>query len=190
LALVYFAVNFSFNSPNALWAIYLAERFELAPSTIGLTLTLFGLFYALTQLFVAGPVAARLGATRTAMVGVAADACSMLTLAFTSSAWVIFPLLAPLSFGSIANPALQSRMSLAVDSARQGRLQGALASVASLAAAIAPLACNAVYAATSRSLPGAAWLLPVGIYAATVPIWLVSRRRSARPARVPSNINL
>lgn len=188
LALVYFAVNFSFKSPDALWAIYTAERFQFTPSTIGLTLALFGLFYTATQVFLAGPFAAKLGAARTSMVGVGVDACSMLTLAFTSTGWVIFPLLAPLSFGSIANPALQSLMSRSVDSTQQGRLQGALSSLVSLATAVAPLACNALYAATSKTLPGAAWLLPVALYAITVPIWLVSRQRSTGRHLAAANV--
>lgn len=181
LALVYFAVRFSFESPNALWAIYTTERFGFSYSTIGLTMAVSGLFYAVVQLGLAGPVSARIGATRTAMLGVGVDAVSMAVLAFTSAGWMIFPLLAPLSLGSIANPALQSLMSRRVDSARQGRLQGALGSVAALAAAVSPAACGALYAATSAfAVPGAAWLLPTAVYAVAVSIWLASRRFAGR----------
>lgn len=187
LALVYFAVNFSFHSPDALWAIYTAERFQFSPSIIGLTLALFGLFYTIAQVLLAGPVAAKFGPEKTAMIGVGVDATSMSTLALTSTAWVIFPLLAPLSFGSISNPAVQSLMSRNVDSAQQGRLQGALSSVVALATAVAPLACNAVYTATSKTFPGAAWLLPVALYAVAVPVWLVSRRRAANAGLTATN---
>lgn len=181
LALVYFAVRFSFESPNVLWAIYTTERFGFSYSTIGLTMAVSGLFYAIVQLALAGPVSARIGAARTAMLGVGVDAVSMVVLAFTSAAWMIFPLLVPLSFGSIANPALQSLMSRRVDSTQQGRLQGALGSVVALATAVSPLACSAVYSATSSSaVPGAAWLLPVAVYAVAVPVWLMSRRSSGR----------
>jgi len=181
LALVYFAVRFSFESPNTLWAIYTTERFGFSYSTIGLTMAVSGLFYAIVQLFLAGPVAARIGAQRTAMLGVGVDAASMAVLAFTSAAWMIFPLLAPLSFGSIAMPALQSLMSRKVDPTQQGRLQGALGSVAALATVVSPLACGALYAATSASpLPGAAWLLPSVVYVLAVPAWLMSRRSARR----------
>lgn len=177
VALVYFAVRFSFESPNVLWVIYTSERFGFTASTIGLTMAMSGLFYAIVQFVLAGRVAARIGAARMAMLGVAVDATSMAVLAFTSTAWMIFPLLAPLSFGSIAIPALQSLMSRKVDSTQQGRLQGALSSVVALATVISPLACSALYSATSTSaLPGAAWLLPTAVYALTVPIWLMSRR--------------
>lgn len=181
LALVYFAVRFSFESPNVLWAIYTAERFQFTPSTIGLTLAVFGLVYTIVQVFLAGPIERRIGAGRTALLGVAVDATSMFTLAFTSVTWLIFPLLVPLSFGSIALPALQSQMSRQVERMQQGRLQGALSSVVALATVVAPLACSAAYAATSGSaVPGAAWLLPVAVYVVTVPIWLFSRRRTGR----------
>lgn len=180
LALVYFAVRFSFESPNVLWAIYTTDRFGFTVSTIGLTMAVSGLFYAVVQLLLAGPVAARIGAARTAMLGVGVDAVSMVVLAFTSAGWMIFPLLAPLSFGSIAMPALQSLMSGRVDSAQQGRLQGALGGVAALATAVSPLACGALYAATSTSpVPGAAWLLPAALYTLAVPVWLMSRRSAA-----------
>lgn len=181
LALVYFAVRFSFESPNVLWAIYTTDRFGFSLSTIGLTMALSGLFYAIVQLILAGPVSARIGAVKTAMLGVGIDATSMALLAFTSTAWLIFPLLAPLSFGSIANPALQSLMSRKVDSTQQGRLQGALGSVVALATAVSPFACSAIYSFTSTSaVPGAAWLLPSAVYAVTVPIWLMSRRTAGR----------
>ena len=181
MALVYFAVRFSFESPNVLWVIYTTERFGFTPSTIGLTMALSGLFYAIVQLFLAGPISARIGAARTAMLGVGIDATSMVVLALTSTAWMIFPLLAPLSFGSIAIPALQSLMSRKVDSTQQGRLQGALSSVVALATIISPLACGALYSATSASaLPGAAWLLPAIAYVLIVPIWLLSRRSARR----------
>lgn len=183
LALVYFAVRFSYESPNVLWAIYTTERFGFSHSTIGLTMAVAGLIYTIVQIGLAGPVSARIGATRTAILGVCVDSTSMAVLAFTSAAWMIFPLLAPLNFGSIANPALQSLMSRKVDSSQQGRLQGALSSVVALAGAVSPLACSAVYAATSAStLPGAAWLLPTLVYAVTVPIWLMSRRVARRSA--------
>jgi DHA1 family tetracycline resistance protein-like MFS transporter len=181
VALVYFAVRFSFESPNVLWVIYTSERFGFTASAIGLSMAMSGLFYAIVQFVLAGRIAARIGAARMAMLGVAVDATSMVVLAFTSTAWLIFPLLAPLSFGSIAIPALQSLMSRKVDSTQQGRLQGALSSVVALATVISPLACSAVYSVTSTSaLPGAAWLLPSAIYAVTVPIWLMSRRRQRR----------
>lgn len=181
LALVYFAVRFSFESPNVLWAIYTTERFDFTGSTIGLTMAVSGLFYAIVQLVLAGPVAARIGATRTAMLGVGVDAISMAVLAFTSAGWMIFPLLAPLSLGSIAIPALQSLMSGKVDGAQQGRLQGALASIVALATVVAPLACGALYSATSASaVPGAAWLLPTAVYGLAVAIWLMSRRSERR----------
>ncbi|OQM74232.1 MFS transporter [Manganibacter manganicus] len=187
VALVYFAVRFSFESPNALWAIYTTERFGFTPSTIGLTVSLAGLFYTIVQLFLAGPIAGRIGVTGMAMLGVGVDATSMIVLAFTSTAWVIFPLLAPLNFGNIAIPAFQSLMSRKVDSTQQGRLQGALSSVVALAAVISPLACSAVYSVTSASaLPGAAWLLPSAVYALTVPIWLISRRSAKRGNAPPA----
>ncbi len=185
LALVYFAVRFSFESPNALWAIYTTDRFDFSPSTIGLTMAISGLFYAIVQLVLAGPVAARIGAARTAMLGVGVDAISMVILAFTSAAWMIFPLLAPLSFGSIAIPALQSLMSRRVDETQQGRLQGALGSVVALATAVSPLACGALYSATSTSaVPGAAWLLPTAVYAFAAAAWLISRRYTTPAASV------
>lgn len=183
VALVYFAVRFSFESPTALWAIYTTERFGFTRSTIGLTVSLAGLFYTIVQLLLAGPIAKRIGTTRMAMLGVAVDATSMIVLAFTSAAWVIFPLLAPLNFGNIAIPALQSLMSRKVDSTQQGRLQGALSSVVAFAAAVSPLACGALYSLTSTSaLPGAAWLLPPAVYALTVPFWLMALRSARRSA--------
>lgn len=185
-ALVYFAVRFSFESPNVLWVIYTSERFGFTASAIGLTMAMSGLFYAIVQLALAGRIAARIGAARMALLGVAVDATSMAVLAFTSAGWMIFPLLAPLSFGSIAIPALQSLMSSKVDSTQQGRLQGALSSIVALATVVSPLACSALYSATSTSaLPGAAWLLPTAVYAVTVPIWLMSRRRPKAQANAP-----
>jgi DHA1 family tetracycline resistance protein-like MFS transporter len=59
--------------------------------------------------------------------------------AFASQGWMIYVAIAIGSLGGIANPTVQSVMSKQVGPSAQGELQGAIGSLASVAAVISPI---------------------------------------------------
>jgi len=82
--------------------------------------------------------------------------------ALAPQGWMIYPALVIGSLGGIANPAMQSVMSKQAGPNSQGELQGAVASIASIAAIISPLFMTQLF--SHFSTPGAPVQLPGAPY--------------------------
>jgi DHA1 family tetracycline resistance protein-like MFS transporter len=93
----------------------------------------------------------------------------MMTVGFTAYAlvpygWMIYPAIFVGSLGSIANPSMQSVMSRQAGPSSQGELQGAMASIASIAAILSPIFMTQLFSHFSKDgapvyLPGAPFLV-------------------------------
>jgi hypothetical protein len=70
-----------------------------------------------------------------------------------------------------------------VDPQKQGRLQGVLASITSLASVVGPLAISSLYFAYRASFPGLVWIAGAALYLLTVPVLLGLPAKSQRAAR-------
>ena len=157
---------------GTIWVLYGEDRFAWSPWTIGLSLAGFGLFHALAQAFVAGPVAERFGERRALLIGMVADAVAYVAIALATSGWMAFLLLPVFCLGGIGQPALQSLVSGQVGEDQQGRLQGVLASMASLASIIGPVAISQIYFASRGVFPGLVWVLGAALYGLCLPVAL------------------
>jgi len=78
--------------------------------------------------------------------------------------WMIYPALVIGSLGGIANPSMQSVMSRQAGPQSQGELQGAMGSIASIAAVLSPLLMTQLFHRFSERdapvyLPGAPYLV-------------------------------
>ncbi|MBN3796060.1 TCR/Tet family MFS transporter, partial [Burkholderia sp. Ac-20392] len=99
------------------------------------------------------------------------------------AAWVPFALLPLFAAGGMTLPALQAMLARQVDDARQGELQGALASVASLIGVAGPLVVTATYAATRATWPGLVWAVAALLYLLVPPLLAGARPAGAtRPS--------
>jgi DHA1 family tetracycline resistance protein-like MFS transporter len=157
---------------GTIWVLYGEDKFAWSPWTIGLSLAGFGLFHALAQAFVAGPVAERFGERRALLIGMVADAAAYVAIALATSGWMAFLLLPVFCLGGIGQPALQSLVSGQVGEDQQGRLQGVLASMASLASIIGPVAISQIYFASRGVFPGLVWVLGAALYVLCLPVAL------------------
>jgi MFS transporter, DHA1 family, tetracycline resistance protein len=146
-----------------LWVLYGQDRFGWDARMVGLSLTGFGLFHALAQACVAGPLAERWGEWRTLLVAIVADAAANVAMASTSRGNVALLLVPLFCVGGIGAPVVQALLTSRVAAGQQGRLQGVLASLTSLTSVGAPLAVTTLYFATRRARPGAAWLIAAGL---------------------------
>lgn len=161
------------------WVLYGEDRFAWNATTVGLSLACFGLLHALVQGFVAGPVVERWGERAAIAIGTLADCTAYALIAFATQGWMALALLPLLCMGGIGQPALQATLSRRVGEAEQGRLQGALASLSSLASVVGPLVISSVYFAFRARFPGIVWLAGAVLYLLCLPVML---RRSS-PAR-------
>jgi DHA1 family tetracycline resistance protein-like MFS transporter len=98
-----------------------------------------GLGVALVQGFLIRAAIPRMGELRAVYLGFALMSLSFVGFAFASAGWMMYAFIVPFSLGGLATPALRGIMSNRVPANAQGELQGALASVMSLTAIVAPL---------------------------------------------------
>lgn len=157
---------------GTVWVLYGEHKFGWDPWTVGLSLAGFGLFHALAQAFVAGPLAERFGERRALTVGIVADAAAYVLLALAAKGWMAFLLLPLFCLGGVGQPALASLLSNQVGEDQQGRLQGVLASLTSLASVIGPVAIAQAYFASEAWFPGLVWMIGAGLGLACLPaVW-------------------
>ncbi|MEO7717084.1 MAG: Tet(A)/Tet(B)/Tet(C) family tetracycline efflux MFS transporter [Capsulimonas sp.] len=157
---------------GTIWVMYGEDKFAWKPLTIGVSLAGFGLFHALAQAFVSGPISERWGERRALLVGVAADSTAYVLIALATQGWMAFVLLPIFCLGGIGAPALQSLLSGKVGEDHQGRLQGVLTSMTSLASIAGPLLISTVYFASRATFPGLVWLGGAALYLLCLPVLL------------------
>lgn len=172
LLAVFLLINLVGQTYSTVWVLYVEDRFHWTMTVIGLSVGAFGALVALAQAFAVGPVTRRLGERGTLLLGIGCEAAALLILAFAQASWMAFALLPLLAFGGIGVPALRSLQANAVDSERQGQLQGVVASFVSLAAIFGPLIFSWIYALSRPSWNGLVWIVGVAIFAISVPIVL------------------
>jgi DHA1 family tetracycline resistance protein-like MFS transporter len=176
--LAFFVVlNFVGTVYGTVWALFGQDTFAWSSSMVGLSLGAFGVCHAGAQAFLTGPAVARLGERNALVAGLAFELGALAVLAFATEGWVVFALAPLFALGGIGMPALQSITTEQVGSDDQGRLQGVLASLVSLAAVFGPLFFGFVYTALKPAWPGAVWLVGGSLYVLAVPLVLRVRRR-------------
>ncbi len=154
---IYCAVCLLGQIPASLWVLYGQARYGWTPAAVGWSFACFGLLFALSQAFLTGPLTRRAGERGSLMLGMVSDSAGTALMGLSTRGWMPFAIMPLLAGGSVGLPALQGAMSREVGPARQGELQGSLASLANLAAVIGPILATAVFAATAHTLPGAVW---------------------------------
>lgn len=113
------------------------------------------------------------------IIGFSAEVIALVILAFATQGWVMFALMPLFAVGGVGMPALQSLATAQVDSDNQGRLQGVLASIVSLASVFGPLFFSTVYFGVSPSWPGAVWLVGGAVYTLALPLMFGVRGRAS-----------
>jgi DHA1 family tetracycline resistance protein-like MFS transporter len=168
---------------GTVWVLYGEDKFTWDALTVGISLACFGAFHALAQAFVVGPISERWGERRALMVGITADTCAYILIALATHGWMAFALMPLFCLGGIGAPALQALLSGSVGPDHQGKLQGVLASTASLANVIGPIAISTIYFMSRGSFPGLVWLIGASMYLLCLPVLL----RGGRGAKLAKN---
>lgn len=177
LICVYLALSGAGEAYGVCWALWGRDAFGWNGFWVGLSLGAFGLWQTLVQTVLPGPVTMKLGQRSAVLVGIACSCVALSAMAFVSRGWMVFAIMPLFALGSIGTPALQALASGRVDPARQGQLQGLLASSVSLASIIAPLGFSTVYFALEPRWPGAIWLTVASINLLAAPLVLLATRK-------------
>lgn len=159
-----FLYQVAHDSLPAVWMFYTQLKFGWGPAEVGWSLTFVGVMTVLVMGGLTGAVVPRLGERRSIMLGFTLMTVGFIAYALVPQGWMIYPAIAVGSLGGIANPAMQSVMSRQVGPSAQGELQGALASIASVAAILSPLFMTQLFSYYASpdapvSFPGAPYLV-------------------------------
>lgn len=180
LLAVFFLFNVATYVYPAVWAFFLTERFGWGEGTIGLSLGIYGLSYALAMAFLVQPTMARLGPRATVIFGLAMECVTLVLIASLTDGRVLLAMIPIAALGSLAMPALQAAMSDSVAPTAQGELQGLLTSVSALAMATAPVLMTQVFAYFTAAgaplyLPGAPFFLAAALMVLCLVLFLGQR---------------
>jgi MFS transporter, DHA1 family, tetracycline resistance protein len=187
LMAIFVIMNFVGTMYGTVWALFGEDKFQWSGLMIGLSLGAFGLFHAGAQAFLTGPAAARLGEKGAFLTGMAFEITALVIMGFATQGWILFALGPLFALGGIGMPALQSLTTRQVDADNQGKLQGVLASLVSLAAVFGPLFFSTIYFAIKHEWPGAIWMIGGAVYLLALPL-LLGLREVTKPSgdEVPS----
>ncbi|HYJ40148.1 MAG TPA: TCR/Tet family MFS transporter [Steroidobacteraceae bacterium] len=157
-----FLYQVAHDSLPAVWMFFTQHKFGWGPSETGWSLTFVGVMTVIVMGGLTGYVVPRLGERRAIVVGFLLMTIGFLGYALVPQGWMIYPAIVFGSLGGIANPAMQSVMSKQAGPSSQGELQGAVASLASIAAIISPIFMTQLF--SHFSVPGAPVQLPGAPY--------------------------
>ena len=144
----------------ATWAFWAELALGWDARMIGWSLAASGLAMALAQVFVTGRAIARFGEARTVVIGMVVGGLSFLGYVFVTQSWMVYAIIAFSALQGLVYPSLNALLSRMTDASHQGALMGGMASIASVAAIIGPIALTqAVAFGAERGEPGAGFLL-------------------------------
>lgn len=142
---------------------------------------------ATAQAVVMRQLVPRLGERGAAIIGIVAGAIGYAGFGLATASWMMFALLGSWFFAALVMPTMNAFMSHRVSPDAQGELQGAVASLFSLAAIIGPPIMTHLFARfsapeSSVHVPGAAFLAASVLALGSLAIfWLSTRQPAAEP---------
>jgi DHA1 family tetracycline resistance protein-like MFS transporter len=191
-AVLHFLYQLAHQSLQSVFVLYTGYRYGWQSVQVGWSLAAMGVCSVTVQGGLVGPIVSRLGERRTLLTGLVAGTIgfTIYALAPTSRVFIIgIPLMA---LWGLYGPASQGLVTRHVSPTEQGRLQGALASVAMTTGLAGPVLFTQVFSAFIGSrraayLPGAPYLLAAVLLVVAVAVAV----RVARPpveAPAPSGV--
>jgi len=177
-------VQFIGVSLPATWPYFTMEKFGWTPADVSLSLALYGVLNIVIQGGLMGYINSRLGTVGTVYLALAATIIGYFGFAFGPHTWIVVAAIVPTAIGFMAMPGYSGLMSSQVPANAQGDLQGAIASLNSVAAVIAPLAMTRLFSIFSGAdapiyFPGAPFVAAMLLAASS---FLLAMRAVRKPA--------
>ncbi|MCW8806800.1 MAG: TCR/Tet family MFS transporter [Rhodanobacter sp.] len=187
MAAVFFLINLAQFSLNSTYVLYTDYRYGWGPQAVGYTLGLVGLCSGLVQAVLVRRLMPTLGERRLILAGLALCIVGYLLFGLAPVSWMFVLGIPFLSLGGLTGPPAQAMMSHQVDPHEQGRLQGALTSLASLAGIFGPALFANLFALFISDhapvhVPGAAFVLAATLLLAAA---LIAARVTRRATGIP-----
>ncbi|MCT4655628.1 MAG: TCR/Tet family MFS transporter [Cohaesibacter sp.] len=164
--LLFFAAFFLYHLAEhvypSIWVYYGKEAFAWSSAEVGLSLGVFGIFYAAVQAGLIRYLLRIMKESSVALLGLLLNAMGMAGLLFITQSWILFAYLPFTALGGIVNPALQGIMSRSVSEEAQGELQGALASILGVTTILSPLIMTQIF--NLFTTPDTSYYHPAGVF--------------------------
>lgn len=192
LAGTFFLANFAHQVFPAIWVLYTSYRYQWSVGQTGLSLALVGLMAAIMQGGLTRVVIPRIGERRATLLGLGLLALGLIAYGLAPLGWMAYVLIVLVSPAGIATPAIQGLISRSIRDDEQGAVQGALASLGSVAGIAGPPVVTALFGyfigpTTPLHLPGAPFFFSSLLTVIAVLLALRSFSRSPRTPPVNDN---
>src|SRR5690606_33351673 len=181
LASVVLLSNLAHYVLQSVFVLYADYRYGWGAQKVGYTLALVGLCNAIVQAWLVRKLVPRIGERQTLLAGLVFGSLGFLVMALAGSGPLFLLGIPLLALWGMAGPATQALITHRVDPHEQGRLQGAVSSLASLAGIFGPALFTQVFALfigdrAPVPLPGAPFLLSAILLAASLVLaWHTTR---------------
>ena len=184
LAVVLFLLNLAHYVLPSITVLYMSHRYGWSPTRVGLVLALVGVCAMIVQGGLVRRVVPKIGERRALAMGLAFGAVGFVIYGLAPTGTLFLVAVPVMALWGFAMPSAQAIMTKHVSVSEQGQLQGANASLASLAGLFGPGLFTETFAATLDSLPGAAFILSALMLVVAMAIgWRVTRGDEApKPA--------
>ncbi|MBD9370779.1 TCR/Tet family MFS transporter [Xanthomonas sp. XNM01] len=182
LAAVVFLANLAHFVYPSIFVLFADYRFAWGPREVSWVLACVGVCSIVVNAVLVGRIVRALGERRTLLLGLGCGVAGFVIYGLAGSGWVFLLGLPVSALWALASPSTQALITREVGPEVQGRIQGALMSLVSLAGVFGPMLFAGVFAAfigddAPAHLPGAPWLLAALLLAGA---WGVAWYRAAR----------
>ena len=182
LLLVFLLFTIGTSIYAAIWPFFTVERFSWSPGMIGISLTIYGVCFAIVQGDLVRPAIKIWGEKKTIIIGFCFEFSAMVTFAFLTDGKILIILIPLASLGVLAQPAIQAILSKSVGDDRQGAIQGVASSLNAIAMVITPITMTWILAVFSDKtakyyFPGMPFLLSALMV--LLCLFIISRRKQA-----------
>lgn len=123
----------------SIWTLYTEHKFLWTSWQVGLSLSVVGIVFGLSQAVLTKKLVPRWGEKKSVKVGLFFSALGFLLYATAQQGWMMYAIIVGTCLSALATPCLQSIMTREVAADRQGELQGGLVSITSITSIMAPL---------------------------------------------------
>jgi MFS transporter, DHA1 family, tetracycline resistance protein len=121
------------------WVLYTKFKFGWGPLEVSWSLFAVGIVSVISQGVLLKPLLARFSPRRLALIGMASASLAYLGFGLATEGWMMYAVILFNLLGGVASAAVQSIISNAASATRQGQAMGAVSSLNSLMAVIAPV---------------------------------------------------
>ena len=129
----------------AVWPFFTAERFGWSPGMIGISLTIYGVCFAIVQGAPVKPAIQKFGEYKTVVIGFVFEIFGLGLISVLTNGFLLLFLIPIAALGVVGQPALQAILSQGTSDDSQGILQGVLGSLTAVSMIITPISMTWVF---------------------------------------------